>query len=233
MMPIHKSQGKIEGESGLVAPIKAVIFDMGGVILRTMDQTPRQRLAERLGVSLYDLYHQVFSSESARLATLGKITAQRHWEQVGAHFNLSPQEMSKAIEQFWDGDRLDRVLIAFIRSLRGPRKSALLSNAWDDLRGFIENEWKIADAFDDLVISAEIGLAKPDHRIFQLALDRLGVEANQALFVDDFGENVDGARWLGMHAIQFRSTGQAMAEIRRFLDQMQLANDRSGKTGKD
>jgi epoxide hydrolase-like predicted phosphatase len=227
MMPIHKSQGKIDGESSLVAPIKAVIFDMGGVILRTMDQTPRQRLAERLGVSLHDLYHQVFSSESARLATLGKITARQHWEQVGAHFNLSPQELPKAIQQFWDGDRLDNGLIAFIRSLRRHRKSALLSNAWDDLHGFIENEWKIADAFDELVISAEIGLAKPDHRIFQVALDRLGVDASQTLFVDDFGENVDGARWLGMHAIQFRSTGQAISEIRRFLDQAQPASDRS------
>jgi epoxide hydrolase-like predicted phosphatase len=218
------SQGMDGLENHLESAIKAVIFDMGGVILRTMDQGPRQRLAERLGVRLYDLYNQVFSSESARLATLGKISAQKHWEQVGAHFNLSPQELPGFLREFWDGDRLDRALVAFIRSLRGGRRTALLSNAWDDLRGWIENDWKIASAFDELVISAEVGLAKPDHRIYQLTLDRLGVAADQALFVDDFSENVDAARWIGMHAIQFRSSGQAIAEVRRYLNQSQRSD---------
>jgi epoxide hydrolase-like predicted phosphatase len=197
--------------------IKAVIFDMGGVILRTVDQGPRQRLAERLGVKLYELYNQVFSSESARLATLGEISARAHWDQVGAHFNLSPQDLPGFLREFWGGDRLDRALVAFIRSLRGDRRTALLSNAWDDLRGLVENDWKIGNAFDDLVISAEVGLAKPDHRIYQLVLERLGVAADQALFVDDVDENVDAARWLGMRAIQFRSSGQAIAEVRRYL----------------
>ncbi len=220
-----ENQGKLDEEYSQALSIKAVIFDLGGVILRTMDQGPRQRLAERLGVRLYELYNQVFSSESARLATVGKISAQRHWEQVSAHYNLLPQEMTVAIQQFWDGDRLDNALVAFIRSLRSHRRTALLSNAWDNLRGLMENDWHIANAFDTLVISAEVGLAKPDHRIYQLALDRLGVAASQALFVDDIDENVDAARWMGLHAIQFRSTGQTIAEIRRLLDQS-LAGDR-------
>jgi epoxide hydrolase-like predicted phosphatase len=217
-------QGRVGLENRAGPAIKAVIFDLGGVILRTVDQGPRQRLAERLGVKLYELYNQVFSSESARLATLGKINAQSHWEQVGAHFNLSPEEMTGFLQEFWGGDRLDQALVAFIRSLRGDRRTALLSNAWDDLRGLVENTWKIASAFDELVISAEVGLAKPDHRIYQLALDRLGVAADQALFVDDVGENVDAARWIGMRAIQFRTSGEAIAEVRRYLNQSQASD---------
>ena len=220
-------QGRVGSENRAESTIKAVIFDMGGVILRTVDQGPRQRLAERLGVKLYELYNQVFSSESARLATLGKISAQKHWEQVGAHFNLSPQELPAFLQDFWGGDRLDQALVAFIRSLRQQSKTALLSNAWDDLRGMVENEWKIASAFDELVISAEVGLAKPDYRIYQLALDQLGVAPGQALFVDDIDENVDAARWIGMRAIRFRSSGQAIAEVRRYVRQSQ-ASDRSG-----
>jgi len=223
MIQSDNSRGKLGLENRAESAIKAVIFDMGGVILRTVDQGSRLRLAERLGVRLYDLYNQVFSSESARLATLGKISAQSHWEQVGAHFNLSPQELPGFLKEFWDGDRLDRALVTFIRSLRGDRRTAMLSNAWDDLRGLVENDWKIGDAFDELVISAEVGLAKPDHRIYQLALDRLGVAAGQALFVDDIDENVDAARWIGMRAIQFRSSGQAIAEVRRYLNQSQVS----------
>jgi epoxide hydrolase-like predicted phosphatase len=198
-------------------PIQAVIFDLGGVILRSVDNGPRQQLADRLGVSLHDLYYQVFSGESARLATLGQISTQEHWEQVRLHFGLSSEELPDAIRQFWDGDRLDKSLVAFIRSLRPRRKTALLSNVWDNLRGLLEKKWKIADAFDELVISAEVGLAKPDHRIYQLALDRLGVDPGEALFVDDFGENVDSARWIGLHAIQFRSPLQATAEIKQYV----------------
>ncbi len=224
MIRNEESQDRAGADNQAFSAIKAVIFDLGGVLLRTVDPAPRQRLAERLGVNLYEIYNQVFASESARLATLGKLSAQKHWEQVGAHFGLSPLEVPGFIQQFWEGDRLDQPLVAFIRSLRGERRTALMSNAWDDLRGLVENDWNIASAFDELIISAEVGLAKPDHRIYQLALDRLGVAAEQALFIDDIEENVDAARWIGMRAIRFRSTGQTIAEVMRFINQS-LASD--------
>lgn len=198
--------------------IKAVIFDFGGVILRTINPEPRQQLAARLGVSLHDLYHQIFSSESARLATLGSIRTSEHWKQVQFHLNISNEELPRVIQQFWDGDRLDYSLVGYLRSLRPRYKTALLSNAWDNVRGLIENEWKIASAFDEVIISAEVGLMKPDHRIFQLALDRLGVAPGEAVFVDDFSENIDGARWLGLHAVLFQSTDQTIAELGRYLN---------------
>jgi epoxide hydrolase-like predicted phosphatase len=199
--------------------INAVIFDLGGVILRTVDPGPRQALAARLGVSLHDLYYQVFSSDPARLATLGKISTTDHWEAVRAYFHMAPEELPGAIQQFWAGDRLDSSLVGSIRSLHRRTKTALLSNAWDNLRSLMENEWKIADAFDELVISAEVGLMKPDHRIYLLALERLGVEPEEAVFVDDVGENVDAARWVGLRGVQFRTRQQAMSELKGILDE--------------
>ena len=216
----------IAAEPPVSGTIKAVIFDLGGVILRTVNPEPRQQLAVRLGVSLHDLYHQIFSSESAHLATLGKIGTAEHWKQVQFHLNISNEELTRAIQQFWDGDRLDFSMVAYLRSLRPRYKTALLSNAWDNLRGLIENEWKIASAFDEVIISAEVGLAKPDHRIFQLALNRLGVDAGEAVFVDDFSENIDGARWLGLHAVQFSSPDQTIAELGRYLNQGRKTEDR-------
>ena len=198
--------------------LRAVIFDMGGVLMRTVDQEPRRMLAARLGVILNELYDQIFSSESARLATLGKISTQEHWEQVRSHFGISPDEFPKAIQQFWEGDLLDQSLLRYLGTLRERYKVALLSNAWDNMRDILENEWKIASDFDEVIISAEIGLAKPDHRIYQLTLSRLGVGADEAVFVDDFVENVDAARWLGMRAIHFRSPDQARAELERMLN---------------
>jgi putative hydrolase of the HAD superfamily len=77
----------------------------------------------------------------------------------------------------------------------------------------IESEWGIADCFDDLFISAELGLAKPDPKIYRLALDRLGIPPTRAVFVDDFIENVRAAAALGLRAIQFLSSKQAMQAV--------------------
>ena len=93
-----------------------------------------------------------------------------------------------------------------------------MSNAWDDLRDVLEKGWKIAAAFDAIVISAEVGVAKPDAKIYHIILDRLGVAPAEAVFVDDFSENVAGARAVGMRAIRFQNSRQVRADLDQILD---------------
>ena len=62
----------------------------------------------------------------------------------------------------------------FLRSLRGTYKTGLISNAWSDLREYLVRE-KIIDAFDQIIISAEVGVAKPEAKIFHIALEQAGV----------------------------------------------------------
>jgi len=198
--------------------IRAVFFDLGGVLLRTEDRAPREQLAARLGMTYGQLSELIFNSETARLATLGKINAEAHWEQVRQTLGLEPAVFLEARQAFWDGDRLDLHLIQYIRTLRASRKTAMLSNAWDDLRSYIENEWKFADAFDEMIISAEVGLAKPDPRIYQYAADQLGCQPQACVFVDDFIENVDGALSIGMQAIHFKNSSTALEELEGLLN---------------
>ena len=193
--------------------IRAVIFDLGGVVLRTEDPAPRRELAARLGLTREQIYYHVFDSPSARQATLGQITADEHWESIRLAMGLSVEEFPSVLEAFWGGDRLDTGLVDYIRSLRPRYKTALLSNAWDDLREVLSEHWKVADAFDELVISAEVGIAKPDPLIYLLALERLGIPAGEAVFVDDFIENIEVARALGLHAVHFRGPEQARDEL--------------------
>jgi epoxide hydrolase-like predicted phosphatase len=199
-------------------PIKAVIFDLGGVLVRTEDQQQRRQLADRLGISRHQMYHLVFDSQSAQLASQGKMTVAEHWEAVRQALGLPEEEFQRVPQEFWAGDRLDMELVVYIRSLRSRYRTALLSNAWDDLRGYLTDHWRIADAFDELVISAEVGVTKPEPRIYRLALERLGVAPGEAVFVDDFKENVDAARALGIHTIHFRDRQQALAELEGMLD---------------
>ena len=198
--------------------IRAVLFDFGGVIVRTNDRTPRERLAARLGIAYDQLSSLVFDSESALQATLGKITTQEHWEALRNELGLSQDDHANLPLDFWGGDVLDQELVDYIRALRPDYKTSLISNAWDDLRQVLEYTWKIADVFDEIIISAEVGVAKPDPRIYQIALERLAVAPQQAVFVDDFPANIAGARAVGMHALHFKNSLQARKELDRLLN---------------
>jgi len=198
--------------------IKAVIFDFGGVLVRTEDRAPRRNLAESLGMTYDQLDDLIFQSESARQATVGEITTEEHWETLRSRLGLSADDFPRVPKAFFGGDVLDEALMAYIRTLRPRCKTALLSNAWDYLRGVLIHEWQIADAFDELIISSEVGMAKPEAGIYELALARLDVAPSQAVFVDDFPRNVAGAQDVGMHAVQFRSSEQVRAELDDLLD---------------
>jgi len=198
--------------------IQAAIFDLGGVLLRTEDRSPRTELARRFNMTFEEIEKLVFYSASGKLAAMGKISAHVHWEEVCKVLKIPFTQMAEIQRDFFGGDRVDRELITYIRSLRPRRRTAMLSNAWDDLRQWLEAEWKIADAFDEIIISAEIGLAKPDPRIYRLALERLEVDPANAVFVDDFQENVDGALALGIHGILFKTPYQVMADLSHLLD---------------
>jgi glucose-1-phosphatase len=197
--------------------IKAVIWDLGGVLLRTEDFSSRQALADRMGKSREDLENLVFSGDSGDRAQLGEISVAEHWENIRQMFGLDQAGIDEFQRQFWDGDRLDAELVDTIRSLRGRYKTGLLSNAFSDLRQVVTSLLKISDAFDDMIISSELHLMKPDPRIYQVALQRLGVAAQEAIFVDDLPWNVEGARSQGLHAVHFRTRSQALAEVERLL----------------
>jgi epoxide hydrolase-like predicted phosphatase len=103
--------------------------------------------------------------------------------------------------------------------LRLRLKTGLLSNAWDNLRRVVNDTWEIADAFDDIVISAEVGISKPDPRIYELAVQRLGVLPRQAVFVDDFPHNVEAAQRVGLKGILFRNSDQVRQDIESLLNE--------------
>jgi glucose-1-phosphatase len=198
--------------------IQAVIWDLGGVLLRTENTAPRRALAEKFGMTLEAIEDLVFSGQSGDRAQRGEISVEQHWDNVRARLGLGPAEMQAFREQFWGGDRLDSDLVDDIRQLKQTYKTGLLSNAFSDLRAVVTDVWNFADAFDEMIISAEVGLVKPDARIYRLALDRLGVTPETAVFIDDYYANIEGARAVKMHAIHFRNPEQARHHLQTLLD---------------
>jgi epoxide hydrolase-like predicted phosphatase len=198
--------------------IKAVIWDMGGVLLHEADSAPRKKLAQQYGVELIKLYDLVFNSQSAALAARGEISEEEHWRRIAVELGVPPADLENFHSAFWSGDEVDSELIQFIRSLRPTYKTALLSNAWTGTRKALDEYYGCLDIFDEVVISAEIRLAKPDPAIYRAMLTLLDLPANQTIFVDDLAENIEAANALGIHGIRFENTRQAIQDVRRLLD---------------
>ena len=196
--------------------IKAVFFDLGGVIVRTEFQAPREQLAERLGLEYEDLSKIVFDSDSGLKASLGEISSEDHWASIIKRLKRPASELAAIRDEFFAGDIVDRILVEYIRSLRDNYKTGLISNAWGDLRDFIVRE-KFEDAFDKMIISAEVGAVKPEAKIFQIALEQFGVSPNEAVFVDDFLINVEGCEKVGMRGIHFRDPESALKQLKQLL----------------
>ena len=199
--------------------IRAVLFDLGGVIVRTEYQAPRQHLAESLGMDYDDIDKIVFgggTNGSAARATLGQISEDEHWLNVMKILKQPASENARIRTEFFAGDIIDRTLLDFLRSMRPKYKTGLISNAWSGLRNYILRE-KFDDAFEYMIISSEVGAAKPDPKIFQIALEQLQVKANEAVFVDDFIENIEACQKVGMKGIHFRDVESAMKQLKAFL----------------
>jgi epoxide hydrolase-like predicted phosphatase len=197
--------------------LKGVIFDVGGVIVRTQDHGTRRQWEQRLGLEPGDLARLVFQSEVASKAQLGEASPDDVWSWLQAHLDLDSQVLATLQHDFWQGDQVDQALCDHIRAWRHQYRTGMLSNAWSKDGRAMAQDLGVEDCFDVFVTSAEVGVMKPDARIYHIALDRLGVAPAEAIFVDDFIENVEAARRLGMQAVHFVEPIAARRELAAHL----------------
>lgn len=204
-------------DQGIGRPPRAAIFDLGGVLLRTGDQTGRRRWEARLGLPPGALHDAVFASPTAAQASVGAAPASAVWTELARQYDLTQAELGELQRDFWSGDRFDTDLAAFLRSLRPRFRTAILSNAWLDARAFFTRDLGLAEIVNFMVISAEEGVMKPDPRIYLRTAARLNVLPEEAVFVDDVRANVDAAEAVGMRGVHFVEAGEAMREVERVL----------------
>ena len=198
--------------------IQAVIFDMGGVIILTCDDSSRIALARQLGVSTEELVNAVFSSESAIRSEEGEINKNDHWKNVLRSFGKDAvKNVTPYHETFFAGDCIDKELMEFIHSLKKKYKIGFLSNAFKGAREWVEGHFHFLDAFDLTIFSYEVKLRKPDSRIYQLVCEQLNVSPEEAIFIDDMAVNVEGARLAGLHAIQYINKAQLKTQLADIL----------------
>jgi epoxide hydrolase-like predicted phosphatase len=184
--------------------LKAVIFDVGGVLIRTHSRAGREKWAAKFDLDPWEFENFVFNGQSGRQAQLGQKTSAAHWRWLGDYFKLDQAELAELRRDFFAGDDLNQSLVEHIQRLRlGGYRTGLLSNFMDNARRLWAEVYPFIQYFDGVIISAEVGLMKPDPQIYRLAAESVGVAATEALFVDDFRENIAAARAVGMQTIHF------------------------------
>lgn len=198
--------------------IRAALFDAGGVLVRNEDLSAHRKWEALLGVGDGQLHNFLFSSADADRAFVGQISEDELFGRVAERLRLDAAQRAELMRDFWAGERVDARLLDFIRALRPRYKTALISNAWSRARESFARQG-ILDVMDAVVISAEVGLMKPDPRIYQLAAARLQVAPGECLFVDDKAENLAGASAAGMRPLQFHDTDQCIHDIQTLLAQ--------------
>jgi putative hydrolase of the HAD superfamily len=209
-------------------PIRAVISDFGGVLTTPLlnsfvafqDETgisgdvlgrAMQRIAERDGA------HPLFELEKGNLtepAFLSQLS-----EALEPELGHRP-EMHRFKEIYFDALQPNEPMIDLMRELgaRGYRM-ALLTNNVREWEPYWRSMLPVDDIFEVVVDSGFVGMRKPEPEIYELTLDRLGdgIGAANCLFVDDVEVNIQAARALGMAAVQFRESEQAIGEIESAL----------------
>jgi putative hydrolase of the HAD superfamily len=207
--------------------IKAVISDFGGVLTTPLTGS-FQRIADRSGVTLA-AFGQALAALQERSGAhpLHELECGRMTESVfvaGLRDALSEQlgrevELDGFADTLWEGLFANEPMIAFMASLRaeGLRMALLTNNVreWDQ-------RWRamapIDDIFEVVVDSAFVGMRKPDPEIYALTLARLDLPAEACVFIDDLEHNVVAAREIGLHAVHFQDTEQAIGEVRAVLE---------------
>jgi HAD superfamily hydrolase (TIGR01509 family) len=188
---------------GLEQMIQAVIFDIGGVLIRTEDHAPRRRLEEQLGLDPGEAEYIVFNSANGLRTQRGEFSEEENWQRVQRELKLSDAELALFRREFWAGDKLDGALIDYIRRLHERYQTAIISNAMPGLMTLVTGKYPIADAFNVIVGSGDVKVAKPDPTIYRLTLDQLGRRPDEAIFIDDSLPNIEGARGVGLHTVHY------------------------------
>ena len=203
--------------------IKALILDFGEVLVRPQSAESIRVMAQLAKLEVEEFRRRYWHHRPGYDS--GRLSGTAYWQHViGSRTLVNDDSDTAVIEALkaadctsWTDYRQDMwALAAEFRQKHG--RTAFLSNGVPEVMGRVRTEMALSEYFDAVVVSYEVGCAKPDARIYQLCLSALGVSAESALFVDDRLENLDAAERLGIQSFHF--TGDSsVAELRSRLAQ--------------
>jgi len=180
--------------------IKAVIFDWGGVLSPCNNRAAAKHFAEKYGVIEEDIYKDMDNLEDEFNVSNEDNSA--YYREIGSKYDIKPEEVKSVLNNVpvWD-------VFSYVKTLKGKVRLFVLSNQMKPRTDAIKNDNDLS-FFDNTFFSNEVGIMKPDKRIFQIVLERIGLKADECMFIDDCERNLIPARELGFNTILFKNLEQ-------------------------
>jgi putative hydrolase of the HAD superfamily len=199
--------------------IKAVVVDLGGVLENVQDdawpQTWIRGWRRRMNFPAGDVTSVLAGREATGDMVTGGMSEAQMRELYARVLGLDEHEADQMMAEMWDAycGELNVTLRDFAAGLRPMFTTAILSNSADGARREEQRRYGFEKLVDVIVYSHEVGVAKPDPAIFALTRDRLGVQSQEIVFLDDHEANVHAARACGWHAVLHTDTELSIQEV--------------------
>lgn len=213
--------------------IRAVVFDIGGILeIIPGGDDPTTRYPEMIArwERRLDMEPGAFETRFVALAErleregrsgeIGTLSEAEYFNELQRMMNWDQSMRDEFMREFWDIylGYPNPELAAYLGSLRPRYQTALLSNSFDGARREEEARFHFSEIVDLIIYSHEVGVAKPDPRIYAITCERLSVRPEEMVFVDNAPVHVASAAAYGIHSIHFRDNAQAIADVQALLD---------------
>jgi epoxide hydrolase-like predicted phosphatase len=215
-----------------MAEVKAIVCDFGGV-LTTPLLSAFAAVQDEVGVSAENLGRAMreglAEGEELPLFRLerGEISEDEFLDRLedGLESLLGHRpHLRRFRHTFFGALDPNEPMIELMRELKASGlKMAMLTNNVREWEPLWRSMLPVDEIFEEIVDSAFVGCRKPERRIYELTLERIGMPAEACLFVDDLPHNCEGAKAVGMNAVHFRDNEQAIGEIRAAVGQASAA----------
>jgi epoxide hydrolase-like predicted phosphatase len=197
--------------------IRAVVFDIGGVLEITPDLGVTGHWEKRLGLAAGELDQRMHEAWVG--GSIGTITLDDVHQALQDRLGLDERQLPAFMADLWREylGTPNTELIEFASRLRPRYRTGILSNSFVGAREREQQAYGFEDLVDEIVYSHESKMGKPDPRIYALACARLGVRAEETVFLDDHDPFVTAAREAGLRAVRYQHNAQAIGDIEELL----------------
>jgi HAD superfamily hydrolase (TIGR01509 family) len=193
--------------------IRCLLFDFGRVISAQKPVALFRSYEIELGLPPASLNRIMFDSPLWEQALVGELQMAEFWQAIGPQLNLdTPAKVDAFRRRYYADEEINQEVVDLIASLAGGYRLGIVSNHPPGLVKWLR-QWQILKFFDTVVSSGEVGVVKPNEKIYLIALKRLGIEAADTLFIDDTEEHVLAAQALGMTGHHFSSASTLIAHL--------------------
>jgi putative hydrolase of the HAD superfamily len=194
--------------------IKAIFFDIGGVLVPDIFSVTDVFLAKKAGVSEKDVFNARL--KHWRALKLGELDSNEFWRRLLLELGVSVS-VEEMVKMAYGVLRPMPSSISLLKRLAEQKKCLLgiISNNSHEWSEYTKKDLGLGQYFDDWVSSSDVHLAKPYEGIYLLAVKRLRVKPEESVFIDNQEKNLESASAIGMNVIHFKSARQLERELKK------------------